>query len=402
MRPALPARRLVRGLADLAVRGSARGRRTADFEGAFAAALGTSEAVALPSVRLGLRRSLEFLRFPPASTILCTPLTVYPVIEAIRRASLRIRLVDVEPGSFCMDADAARAALSPDVRALLVTHLWGVPGDIGSLAQLAADHDLVLIEDASQCMGGEYGGRKVGTFGRVGLFSLGLTKTVTALSGAALVTDDRALGAELRAAASNLGATGRMDLARAATTALVLRAMTRPSLYRRGGSRIMDRMRRAGPAREGPGGEDPALQDGAGQGFGDRQADLALDSLRRFDGEYAHRGRISQRYRTGLGGLAGLEMAEIPADRRPGHWAFAVLHPRAADLQARLRAEGIDAVPSSVDACHELSGAPELRTPLPVASRLQRDCTCLPLHGTMSDAEVHRVIRAVRAFCGGG
>lgn len=399
-RPALPARRLLRALAAEAV-GPRRRGLVSHFERTFAGYLGTPEAVALSSVRLGLLHSLEALALPPGSSILCTPLTVYPVIEAVQRAGYGVRFVDVESGSFCMDIDAAETALRPDVGALLVTHLWGVPGNVAALAEFAYGHDLALIEDASQCLGGDVGGRKVGTFGRVGLFSLGLTKTVTALSGAVLVTGDRTLSAGLRATVRDLPALGRGSLAREVAIATALRALTSPPLHRRGGAKVMDRLRRDGPAREAPGGASGDPMAGARHGFGDLQADLALESLGRFDVEHRLRARIAARYRAELAGLPDLRMAQEHADRREAHWAFAIFHPRAAALQARLRGDGIDAVPSSVDACHELPGAPELHATLPTASRLQRECTCLPLHGGMGQRDVEHVIRAVRAFCGG-
>lgn len=97
-------------------------------------------------------------------------------------------LCDVDPVTGCIDVADAASRITDRTRAIAVTHLWGHPVDMDPLLELARRHGLQIVEDGSHAHGARYRGRLVGTFGDVGVFSLGARKMVSGGMGGVLVT----------------------------------------------------------------------------------------------------------------------------------------------------------------------------------------------------------------------
>ena len=107
--------------------------------------------------------------------------------------------VEPAPGSFNIDSDGVRAALTPHTRAVLPVHLYGAPLDAAVMAGLCMEHGLTLIEDAAQAHGALHQGRPAGSFGRLAGFSFYPGKNLGSFGdGGAVVTDDPDLATELR------------------------------------------------------------------------------------------------------------------------------------------------------------------------------------------------------------
>lgn len=88
-----------------------------------------------------------------------------------------------------IDVAAVEARISFRTKAIMVTHMWGIPCDMAALSQLAAKHGIMLLEDASHAHGAASGTRKVGTFGTAA-FSLNGPKPLSAGEGGLIATDD--------------------------------------------------------------------------------------------------------------------------------------------------------------------------------------------------------------------
>ena len=100
---------------------------------------------------------------------------------------------DIEPTWSNLDPAAIEAVITPRTKAILVVHLHGVPAQMEAIMAIAERHGLAVIEDCCQAHGATYGGRKVGTVGHVGAFSLNQNKMLSAGEGGLLVTDDDAI-----------------------------------------------------------------------------------------------------------------------------------------------------------------------------------------------------------------
>lgn len=106
---------------------------------------------------------------------------------------------DVDPVTFNLDPEAARAAITPRTAAIMPVHLHGQPADMDSICALARQHGLAVVEDGAQAQGATYHGRPIGSIGDMTAFSLQHTKNLpTCGEGGLLTTDNAELAAKAR------------------------------------------------------------------------------------------------------------------------------------------------------------------------------------------------------------
>jgi len=115
--------------------------------------------------------------------------TCFSLPAAILKAGLRPILCDIDPATFDFDHALLEQTLTTRTLAVVGHHLFGIPSDMARLRRICGANGTFLIEDAAQAMGVEIEGRKLGTIGDVGIFSLGRGKNITCGSGGILVTN---------------------------------------------------------------------------------------------------------------------------------------------------------------------------------------------------------------------
>lgn len=166
-----------------------QGPRTADLEAKFAALCRTEHAVAVSSGTAALHLVLLAHGIGPGDEVITTPFTFIASVNAILYVGARPVFVDIDAETFNIDPRLIEAAITPRTRALLPVHLYGYPCDMDPIQDIAARHNLVVLEDAAQAAGATYKGRPVGSFG-TGCFSLYATKNIMSGEGGIITTDD--------------------------------------------------------------------------------------------------------------------------------------------------------------------------------------------------------------------
>src|SRR5262245_1396512 len=128
---------------------------------------------------------------PGRKDVIIPAFTCYSVPSSVVRARLKMRLCDLYPDG--LDFDFAQlSSMEPDTRVLLAvvpTHRFGAPSDVPRSRRLFRDPGVTIVEDAAQAMGESWKGRKLGTFGDVGFFSLGRGKAFSTVEGGVILTD---------------------------------------------------------------------------------------------------------------------------------------------------------------------------------------------------------------------
>lgn len=160
------------------------------FEKSFADYCGTRFAVAVSTGTVALDLSIEALALPTGGVVIAAN---YGHPSTVRRAaqSHRLLLLDVAADSLCLSPDELAEALPRyDVRCVITTHFAGQPGGIERIASLCEGAGVPLIEDASHAHGAAVNGRRVGSFGKLGCFSLHSTKNLAAGEGGIITTWD--------------------------------------------------------------------------------------------------------------------------------------------------------------------------------------------------------------------
>jgi len=125
--------------------------------------------------------------------------TCFSMPAAVISAGLRPILCDINPSTFDFDHEQLEATLNDNTLCVVAHHLFGIASDIERVRAMCHARGIVVIEDAAQAMGVESGGRKLGTLGDVGVFSLGRGKNITCGSGGIVVTDSDQIATALRA-----------------------------------------------------------------------------------------------------------------------------------------------------------------------------------------------------------
>lgn len=169
---------------------------------------------------------------PERDEVLIPAYTCYSVPSAIVRAGLRVRLCDVSKATLDFDYERLEEELdNPRLLAVVPTHLFGIPAHVERVKEMVRERGICVVEDAAQAMGAEWKGRKLGTAGDVGLFSLGRGKAFSTVEGGVILTDDAGIGRAIGKRLSSLEEYGSLEKLRLFVYALALVALTHPLLY---------------------------------------------------------------------------------------------------------------------------------------------------------------------------
>ena len=169
-----------------------------EFEDRFADLIGTRHAIGVGSGTDALKLSLKALGVGHGDEVITAANTFIATVGAINEIGARPVFVDCDD-TFCLRVDQVAAAITGKTRALMPVHLTGHMADMPALMAVAERHGLPVVEDACQAILADMGGRRAGTWGQAGGFSLHPLKNLNVWGdGGVIVTDDDALDARLR------------------------------------------------------------------------------------------------------------------------------------------------------------------------------------------------------------
>lgn len=328
------------------------------FEEEFARYCGAAHCVGTANGTASLHLALRAAGIGPGDEVVTTPMTFIATAEAITQAGAAVVFADICPGTLNLDPRAVEAALTPRTRAVIFVHLHGNPSGLRAVADVAARHGLVLIEDAAQAHGAlvAHGGTMAhaGTIGNAGTFSFFPAKNLGAFGDAgAIVTSDAAIAARAKRLANH----GR---------------------------------------------EEKYVH--AEEGFNYRldtlQAAILSAKLPRLNEHTARRNAIAAIYEDRLGTL-GLRFQQREPDVRHARHLFVVQTARRDALQLHLAARGIETGIHYPLPLHLQPAYARLKLgpgAFPQAEQYARESLSLPLYPQMEDGAAGRVCEAVASF----
>jgi dTDP-4-amino-4,6-dideoxygalactose transaminase len=171
---------------------------TRSFEQSLQEYFGSRHVFLVSSGKAALTLSLMALKSSSAKREVIIPAyTCYSMPAAVLAAGLKPVLCDINPETFDFDHELLERTITPNTLGVIAHHLFGIPSDIDRVRAICRPHGIAVIEDAAQAMGVETAGRKLGTLGDVGVFSLGRGKNITCGSGGIVVTNSDAIAADL-------------------------------------------------------------------------------------------------------------------------------------------------------------------------------------------------------------
>ena len=331
------------------------GEEVASFERAFAEYCGVEHAVGVGSGTDALILALKALGIGPGDEVVTVSHTAVATVAAILASGATPVLVDVEEACMTLDPAALDAAVTQRSKAVIAVHLYGQAADLDPILACARRHGLAVIEDCAQAAGGRYRGRRLGSIGDVGCFSFYPTK--------------------------NLGAIGDGGIILAREEKIAARVR---------------RLRQYGwdNARE-------THEAGLNSRLDPLQAAVLHAKLPHLDSDNARRAAIAGQYERGFKDLPIATPSERSGTQHAYHLYVVACAQRDA-LMAHLSDRQIGCAIHYPVPVHRQRGYVErIIQPgggLPVTERICRQILSLPLYPELSDADVERVIAAVRSL----
>ncbi len=162
------------------------------FEAELASYTGSKSAAALSSGTAAIHMALKYLGVSAGDIVFCSSLTFAATCFPILYLGAIPVFIDSERDSWNMDPLALRKAflLYPDVKAVLLVHLYGTPALLEEITEICDAYRVPLIEDAAESLGAAYLGKQTGTFGSFGIYSFNGNKIITTSGGGMLVSED--------------------------------------------------------------------------------------------------------------------------------------------------------------------------------------------------------------------
>jgi dTDP-4-amino-4,6-dideoxygalactose transaminase len=159
------------------------------FEEGFAKKTGAKHALAVSSGTAALVTGLTALGIGPGDEVIVPAYTYIASASAVILVGAVPVIAEIDD-TLTLDPKDFERNITPYTKAVMPVHMRGIPCDMDKIMRIAKKHKIAVIEDASQCDGGTYKGKRIGTIGHVGCFSLQASKTITSGEGGVVVTND--------------------------------------------------------------------------------------------------------------------------------------------------------------------------------------------------------------------
>lgn len=171
-----------------------------EFEKELAAKIGVKYAVALSSGTAAMHMSLKAAGVGKGDIVFCQSLTFAGTVNPIIYQNAIPVFIDSDFETWNMDPEALETAFEkyPNVKAVIVVHLYGLSADLNSIIKICKKHNVTLIEDAAESLGTTYLGKYTGTIGDYGVFSFNGNKIITTSGGGMLVSDNEEMISKVR------------------------------------------------------------------------------------------------------------------------------------------------------------------------------------------------------------
>jgi perosamine synthetase len=382
-----------------------QGPQIAEFEAAFAVRHGMEprHAVTASYGRMAFHYILKAFDFPAGSEIVFPALTFW-VMPAIAQAiGLKVVFADVDAATFTMDPGALARAITPRTRAVVPTHLYGLPCDMDAILDIARRHDLRVIEDCAHALGAIYDGRPVGTLGDAAIFSFQTLKPLNLYGGGLALVRDAEVAARVRRLVEGIPWPDEKRITNRLLVGRLQRIFIKPWVFTISMFPILwvsawidanpdvylwEKIRPLDP-----------LPDVYTERFPNVQAAIGLDALRKLD-QWTEQTRAHARVMDqALSDLPGITVPVVPPKRTHVYYQYCVYGPQRDELVVKCVRKGIDIETLHVDVCPamELFANAPVEPPGAPGANNASGAMQIPVYSSLTDAQIARVANVVRS-----
>ncbi len=343
-----------------------QGTKVAEFEQVFADYVGARHAIATTSCTTALHMSLAALGVGSGDEVIVPSLSFIATANVVVHCGATPVFVDIDPRTCNIDPLRIPSAITDKTKAVIPVHQMGLPADIDAIQDIADRHGLHIIEDAACAIGSAYKGKRIGGHGNLACFSFHPRKIITMGEGGMVTTDDAELTAKLRRMRHH--------------------GMSVSDLERHGSKKVVI---------------EEYLEIGYNYRMTDIQAAVGIEQLRKLPFILERRKHIADLYSAGLHGIPVLRAQFNPDYAQHNFQSYSIeiapdaRYSRDQMLQMLLDQDiscrrGVMAI--HTEQCYKNYPAYSL----PVTEKISSQSLLLPIHPLLPDADVHRIIDAIR------
>jgi len=383
-----------------------KGNDVQKFERALAEKFGVPEAVCVSMTRVGIYLVLKNL-IKPGQNVIMSPYTVADVVNMVVLAGGVPVFTDIEQQSCNLNPAEVAKLIDKNTGAVIATHLHGVGARIYEILDICRQHNIPLIEDAAQSFGGKAKGKRLGTIGDVGIYSLGMYKNINSWYGGAVVAKDSALLNKLRAELAQYDFQSPIFILKKMLKGLATDLLTYPLifqpltywLFRYGFLHDIGWINRQVEIEL-----DLELKKEMPANYLRRytpfQARLALSQLNQIDADIELRAKKAALYRKELSGISELVLPPEENDSKYIYPVFAVQYQDRKKLLKWLMRQKRDVTAQHLKNCADLESFSAFYRDCPVARKTANEVILLPTYTRYPDSEIKKNIEVIRAFFG--
>ena len=332
-----------------------QGPEVAAFEDEFASLVDGRHCVAVNSGTSALVLALVGAGIGAGDEVIVPSFTFAATANCVRLAGATPVFADIDPDTFCLDPESVKSVISRHTAAIMPVHLYGQPADMDRLGELASAHNLAVFEDAAQAHGAALHGTPAGAFGEAACFSFYPTKNMHALEGGMVVTADTGLARRIR-------------------------LLRNQGMERQYANEMV----------------------GYNMRLTDVAAAIGREQLRKLPAWNEQRRTHAAVLNQGLAGLGSVRTPVIAdgVTHVYHQYTVRVLADQRDELQAHLKDQGIGSAVYYPTPTHRLPPFAALADDdmLPETNRAATQVLSLPVHPSLAEADLARIVEAVRSF----
>lgn len=335
-----------------------QGPKTAEFERLIAERIGSVSAFGTSSATTGLHLALDAIGVRPGDEVIVPDFSFPATANAVIQQGATPVFVDIDLGTFNLDPSLLEQAITPRTTAIMPVHAFGLTADMTSISEIAARHDIPVIEDAACALGATHRGQEAGTLGLAGVFSFHPRKIITTAEGGLISTSDAKLAAKIAVLRSH-GAVR--------------------------GSHFMS-----------------FIDAGYNYRMSDVHAAIGIAQMKKLDFILERRRSLAAAYGDLLSGVDGVRSPVVPEGDLHSYQSYVVLLDADVDRDCvidRMRAADIETTLGT----YSMHLQPYFRSrfgiddrELPAATRAQRSALTLPLYPQLENEQLEVVVAALR------
>lgn len=280
------------------------GPKVKEIEQMFASRFGAKYGISVNSATTALHAAVAACEIGPGDEVLVSPYTMSATATAILMNNAVPVFVDICADTYNLNPNEIEKWLTPRTKAIIVTNLFGLPGNLPEIVRIARKHGLYVIEDNAQAPGATINGKQAGTFGDLSIFSLNYHKVIHSGEGGIVLTDNQKLA-------------------------------YRCQLIRNHGEVVMDDLD-----------DDETVVLGSNYRMTELHAAIGIEQLKKLDGFLVMRRALADKLTAGLKAFKGLQGVTVPVGYEHSYYVYPMQFDKSiwgikrATFAAAMKAEG--------------------------------------------------------------